>query len=666
MEKYEMEKIENNIEFLKMMSKQYPNVATVCTEITNLKAILNLPKGTEHFLTDLHGEYEAFTHVLKNASGVLRRKSTEIFGESLDEAEMRSFLTLLYYPTEKLEIIKETEEDLDAWYSENIHRLIVICRAVSSKYTRSKVRKALPQDFKDVIEELLHQDDAGEDKASYYKKIVKTIIDIDRADEFIEAIACVVQRLAVDRLHIVGDIYDRGPGSHIIMDALMKHHSLDIQWGNHDILWMGAACGSKPCIANVVRISCRYANMGTLEDGYGINLFPLATFALETYGKDPCLQFLPKIMDDANYRQKDLDLIAKMQKAIAIIQFKLEGMVIQKNPEYEMDSRLLLDKIDWKDGRVSIDGESYIMKDVDFPTIDPQNPYALTDEEKEVVEKLVHSFINSEKLQDHMNLMYTKGSMYLEYNSNLLYHACIPMNDDGSFKNIPIEGSGYKGKNLLDKCDELARQAFYNKEGSSERAYARDAMWYMWCGENSPLFGKDKMTTFERYFIEDKKTHIEIKNSYYRLRDDARSAEKILTEFGLDPKISHIVSGHVPVKRKDGESPIKADGKLLVIDGGFSKAYQATTGIAGYTLIYNSYGLLLACHEPFESIEKAITEEKDMISTTTVLEKTARRKSVEDTDVGQELKKQIELLSLLLSAYRKGVVKQRKSYMGKV
>lgn len=466
MEKHEMEKIESNIEFLKMMSKQYPNVASVCTEITNLKAILNLPKGTEHFLTDLHGEYEAFTHVLKNASGVLRRKAVEIFGESFDEAEMRSFLTLLYYPTEKLEIINETEKDLEKWYSENIHRLIVICRAVSSKYTRSKVRKALPQDFKYVIEELLHQDDAGEDKARYYRKIIETIIDIDRADEFIEAIACVVQRLAVDRLHIVGDIYDRGPGSHIIMDSLMKHHSLDIQWGNHDILWMGAACGSKSCIANVVRISCRYANMGTLEDGYGINLFPLATFALEAYGKDPCLQFLPKIMEDANYRQKDLDLIAKMQKAIAIIQFKLEGKVIQKHPEYEMDSRLLLDKIDWKDGKVIVDGESYKMKDMDFPTVNPEDPYALTDEEKEVIEKLVHSFINSEKLQRHMNLMYTKGSMYLKYNSNLLYHACIPMNEDGSFKNIPIEGSGYKGKSLLDKCDELARQAFYNKEGS--------------------------------------------------------------------------------------------------------------------------------------------------------------------------------------------------------
>jgi fructose-1,6-bisphosphatase-3 len=660
-----MEKIESNIEFLKMMSKQYPNVATVCTEITNLKAILNLPKGTEHFLTDLHGEYEAFTHVLKNASGVLRRKVSELFGESFNEAEMRSFLTLLYYPTEKLEIIKETEEDLEKWYSENIHRLIEICRAVSSKYSRSKVRKALPQDFKYVIEELLHQDDASEDKARYYRKIIETIIDIDRADEFIEAIACVIQRLAVDRLHIVGDVYDRGPGAHIIMDSLMKHHSLDIQWGNHDILWMGAACGSKPCIANVIRISCRYANMGTLEDGYGINLFPLATFALETYGEDPCLQFLPKTMEDANYRQKDLDLIAKMQKAITIIQFKLEGKVIKKNPEYEMDNRLLLDKIDWKDGSVRIDGESYKMKDMYFPTINPKDPYALTEDEKEVMEKLVHSFINSEKFQDHMNLMYTKGSMYLKYNSNLLYHACIPMNEDGSFKNIPIEGSGYKGKSLLDKCDELARQAFYNKEGSFKRAYARDAMWYMWCGENSPLFGKDKMTTFERYFIEDKKTHIEIKNSYYRLRDDRKSAEKILTAFGLDPETSHIVSGHVPVKRKDGESPIKADGKLLVIDGGFSKAYQSTTGIAGYTLIYNSYGLLLACHEPFESIKKAINEEKDMISTTTVLEKTARRKSVEDTDVGLELKKQIELLSLLLAAYRRGVVKQRKSYIGK-
>ena len=661
MERHEKEKIEQNIEFIKMLSKQYPNVASVCTEITNLKAILNLPKGTEHFLTDLHGEYEAFTHVLKNASGVLRRKASELFGDSFNEGEMRSFLTLLYYPTEKLEIIKESEKDLKKWYFENIQRLIEVCRAVSSKYTRSKVRKTLPQDFKYVIEELLHKDDAVEDKNQYYRKIIETIIDIDRADEFIEAIAGVVQRLAVDRLHIVGDVYDRGPGAHIIMDSLMKHHSLDIQWGNHDILWMGAACGSKPCIANVVRISCRYANMATLEDGYGINLFPLATFALENYEKDLCLQFRPKTMEDVVYRQKDLELIAKMHKAIAIIQFKLEGNVIKNNPEFEMDKRLLLDKIDWEDGTVLVGGKRYKMKDIDLPTIDPKNPYELTEEEKEVIEKLTRSFINSEKLQDHMDLIYTKGSMYLKYNSNLLYHACIPMNEDGSFKDIPIEGSAYKGKSLLDKCDALARQAFYNKEGSPERAYARDAMWYMWCGENSPLFGKDQMTTFERYFIEDKKTHTEIKNSYYRLRDDRKSAEKILAEFGLDPQVSHIVSGHVPVKRKDGESPIKADGKLLVIDGGFSKAYQATTGIAGYTLIYNSYGLLLACHEPFESIENAIKEEKDMISTTSVLEKTARRKSVEDTDVGIELKKQIELLSLLLTAYRSGVVKQRKS-----
>jgi len=657
-----MEKeIEKNIEFLKMLSKQYPNVASVCTEITNLKAILNLPKGTEHFLTDLHGEYEAFTHVLKNASGVLRRKATELFGESLNEAELRSFLTLLYYPAEKIEIIKESEIDLDKWYSENIHRLLEICRAVSSKYTRSKVRKALPKDFKYVIEELLHRDFAIEDKAHYYRKIVETIIDIDRADEFIEAIACVIQRLAVDRLHIVGDVYDRGPGSHIIMDSLMKHHSLDIQWGNHDILWMGAACGSAPCIANVVRISCRYANMATLEDGYGINLFPLATFALEQYGNDPCFQFMPKTMENANYRQKDLDMISKMHKAIAIIQFKLEGQTILKHPSYEMENRLLLGKMDCDAGTVEIGGQYYPINDTVFPTVNPKDPYSLTEEESEVIEKLAHSFINSEKLQKHMELMYTKGSMYLKYNSNLLYHACIPMNEDGSFRNIPIEGSGYKGKSLLDKCDELARQAFYNKEGSPERAYARDAMWYMWCGENSPLFGKDKMTTFERYFIDDKKTHAEAKNSYYALRDDPDAAERILVEFGLDPQTSHIVSGHVPVKRKDGESPIKADGKLLVIDGGFSKAYQATTGTAGYTLIYNSYGLLLACHEPFESIEKAINEEKDMISTTTVLEKTARRKSVEDTDVGQELKKQIELLSLLLAAYRRGEVKQRKA-----
>lgn len=658
---YAIEEIETHVEFLKMLSNQYPDIASVCTEITNLKAILYLPKGTEHFLTDLHGEYEAFTHVLKNASGVLNRKVEELFGESMSESERRSFLTLLYYPAEKLEIVKETEKDIRSWYLSNIYLLVEVCRMVSAKYTRSKVRKALPEDFRYVIEELLHEGAGRGDKENYYNKIIETIVDIDRADAFIEAIAGVIQRLAVDRLHIVGDIFDRGPGSHIIMEALMKHHSLDIQWGNHDMLWMGAACGSRPCVATVVRISTRYANMETLEDGYGISLFPLATFAMETYGKDSCAAFLPSTMEKEHYKQKDLDLIARMHKAITVIQLKSEGRLIQEHPEYSMDNRLILDKIDWEKGTVHIDGATYPLKDTDFPTIDPNDPYALTEEETEVLKKLTHSFLNSEKLQEHIEFLYTKGSLYLVYNSNLLYHACIPLEENGDFKDVRIAGEGYRGKALLDKCDELARKAFYNKEGSPERASARDAMWYMWCGEDSPLFGKHRMATFEKYFIEDPGSHIEIKNAYYRLRDDQPTAERILMAFGLDPRESHIISGHVPVKRKDGESPIKAGGRLLVIDGGFSKAYQFMTGIAGYTLIYNSYGLLLASHEPFESIEEAIKEERDIISTTTVLEKTARRKSVEDTDGGRELKKQIELLSLLLAAYRKGVVKQRRS-----
>ncbi|KYH31907.1 fructose-1,6-bisphosphatase class 3 [Clostridium tepidiprofundi DSM 19306] len=659
MEDISIEKLEKNKKYLKLLSEQFPTIASACTEIINLQAILNLPKGTEHFLTDIHGEYEAFTHVLRNASGVIKRKIDDMFGTSLRESEKKSLATLIYYPEQKLQIIKTQEKDINDWYKITLYQLIEVCRNVSSKYTRSKVRKALPKDFAYIIEELLHEQENKSNKQNYYNQIIKTIIDIDRGSEFIIALAKLIQRLSVDRLHILGDIYDRGPGAHIILDELINHHSVDIQWGNHDILWMGAAAGSETCIANVIRISTRYANLKTIEEGYGINMLPLATFALEFYKDDNCIPFKPKVPSQADYREKDIQLITKMHKAISIIQLKLEGQLIKRRPEFNMNDRLLLDKIDYEKGVINLYGKTYKLNDTLFPTIDPKDPYKLIEEEQELISQLKNSFTNSEKLQKHIRFLYSKGSMYLKFNSNLLYHGCITMNEDGSFRKVTINGKKYYGKSLLDRLDRLAREAYFGKKNSADQQYGLDMMWYMWCGEHSPLFGKDKMTTFERYFINDKETHVEIKNPYFKLRDNEKACCNVLKEFGLNPKTSHIINGHVPVKTKDGESPIKANGKLLVIDGGFSKAYQPQTGIAGYTLIYNSYGLLLASHEPFESIQKAIEEEKDILSTTTVLEKTSKRKCVSDTDIGIELEQQIGDLKMLLTAYRKGLIKEK-------
>ncbi|GAA0784131.1 fructose-1,6-bisphosphatase [Hathewaya limosa] len=658
-----LQELEKNLKYLKLLSEQYPSSACACTEIINLQAILNLPKGTEHFLTDIHGEYEAFTHVLRNASGVIKRKINDIFGNSLRESEKKRLATLIYYPEQKLQIIKSSEVEMEDFYRITLYQLIEICRNVSSKYTRSKVRKALPQDFSYIIEELLHEHENRKNKHEYYKEIINTIISIDRADEFIVALCRLIQRLVVDRLHILGDIYDRGPGPDIIIDALINHHCVDIQWGNHDILWMAAACGSEACMANVIRISARYANLKTLEEGYGINLLPLATFAMETYKNDPCSEFKPKLStnEQHSYRLKELKLISQMHKAISIIQFKLESYIINRRTHYNMKHRLLLDKIDYEKGTINLYGKTYELLDKNFPTIDPNDPFKLTDEEKELVSKLKASFMNSEKLQKHINFLYSKGSLYLNANSNLLYHGCVPLNEDGSFKCLEVNGIVYKGKSLLDRCDKLAREAFFINNGKGNKLYSLDTMWYLWCGEASPLFGKDKMTTFERYFIKEKETHKEIKNTYFELRNDEKICNKILMEFGLNPKESHIINGHVPVKTKNGESPIKANGKLLVIDGGFSKAYQPETGIAGYTLIYNSYGLILVSHEPFESIQKAIEEEKDILSSTIVLEATLERKRVADTDIGTELKQQINDLLMLLCAYKKGLIKE-KSY----
>ncbi len=651
-----------DLKYLKLLSSQYPTIASACTEIINLQAILNLPKGTEHFLTDIHGEYEPFIHVLKNASGVIKRKINDIFGNSLRQCDIKSLATLIYYPEQKLELMLKDEENVEDWYKITLYRLIEICRYVSSKYTRSKVRKALPKDFAYIIEELLHEQPDMLDKEEYYNEIIQTIVRIGRADEFIIALAKLIQRLVVDRLHIVGDIFDRGPGADIIMDTVMDYHSVDIQWGNHDILWMGAAAGSEACIATVLRICARYANLDTIEDGYGINLLPLATFALEFYKNDECLSFIPKLQGSENYSDKDIRLIAQMHKAIAIIQFKLEGEIIKRRPYFDMEDRLMLNKINFEEGTINLGGKVYKLNDSNFPTIDSKNPYELTTEERELIEKLKSSFLNSEKLQKHIRFLFAKGSMYLQYNSNLLYHGCIPLNEDGSFKRVKIgiTGKEYSGKALLDRLEILAREGYFYKNNPQAKLYGMDITWYLWTGPDSPLFGKDKMTTFERYFIDDKETQIENKNSYFRYRDNETICNSILEEFGLNSKISHIINGHVPVKSKKGESPIKANGKLLVIDGGFSRAYQGQTGIAGYTLIYNSYGLLLASHEPFESTQKAIEEEKDILSTTVVLEQEVERKRVGDTDIGGELKLQIKDLEMLLEAYRKGLIKEQR------
>lgn len=653
-----LELIQKDLKYLKLLSKQYSNISSASTEIVNLQAILNLPKSTEHFISDIHGEYESFIHMLKNASGVIKRKIDDVFGNTLSEGEKANLATLIYYPEQKLELIKSSEANLDEWYKVTLYRLIELCRLVSSKYTRSKVRKALPQDFAYIIEELLHEQDNTVNKHEYYNGIISTMIDIDRASEFITAISKVIQRLVVDRLHIIGDIYDRGPGAEIIMEALMKHHSVDIQWGNHDVLWMGAAAGHQACICNVLRISLRYANLNTIEDGYGINLLPLATFAMDVYEKDVCKRFIPKTIDKA-LSKKEVSLIAKMHKAISIIQFKLEGQILKNRPEFLMDDQLLLDKIDYENGTINLNSTIYELNDKLFPTIDPKDPYKLTVQEEDLIHKLKRSFVNSEKLQRHIRFIYSKGSMYLVCNSNLLYHGCIPLNEDGSFKELILQGKSYSGKALLDKFDILAREAYFFKNGSEEKNFAMDMVWYLWCGPDSPEFGKHRMTTFERYFISDKKTHVERKNPYYKYRDDDQVCFNILKEFNLDPDSSHIINGHIPVKTKEGESPIKANGKLLVIDGGFCRAYQPETGIAGYTLIYNSYGLLLSSHEPFESIRKAIEEEKDILSSTSILEQVASRKRVADTDIGEDLKKQIKELEMLLIAYRKGFIKEK-------
>ena len=653
----------NELRYLRLLARNFPNVATASTEIINLEAILNLPKGTEHFLADLHGEYDAFQHVLRNASGTVKRKVSEIFNETLGLKEQKDLCTLIYYPEQKLELVKggfEDEEELHNWYFITINRLVKVCRNVSSKYTRSKVTKALPGDFSYIIQELLHESTSDPNKQGYVDVIVRTIISTGRADNFIIAMCNLIHQLTIDRLHILGDVFDRGESPDKIMDILCTYHNLDIQWGNHDILWIGAAAGNDCCICNVIRNSLRYSNQNVIEDAYGINLLPLATFALDVYGDDECKCFFPKEGFGDGSSSSLARLTAKMHKAISIIQFKLEGQAIKRRPEFKMDHRLLYDYIDYERGVITLDdGKEYELLDKSFPTILPSAPYELSQDEEELVRKLHKSFVESEKLHRHMRCLFSKGSMYNIVNGNLLYHASIPLNADGTLKEVLVDGKTYKGRALLDKAEELIRDAYFREGDAQHLDFAVDYLWYLWCGPDSPAFDKNKMTTLERYLIADKKTYKETKGHYYELRDNEQVMDMILDEFGVKGSHRHIINGHVPVKLIKGESPIKANGKMMVIDGGFSKAYQPETGIAGYTLVYHSRGFQLVQHEPFTSIETAVKEGRDIISTIQLIEMTDHRMLVKDTDMGAELQSQIDDLKELLVAYREGIIKER-------
>lgn len=652
----------DQLRYLQLLARDFPNIATASTEIINLQAILNLPKGTEHFLADLHGEYEAFQHVLRNASGAIKRKVKEIYNETLSAKDQKELCTLIYYPELKLELVKQQTEDLNDWLFVTINRLVKVCRNVSSKYSRSKVSKALPKDFSYIIQELLHESTLDPNKQAYVDVIVKTIIDIERADDFIVAICNLIQQLTIDKLHILGDVFDRGPSPDRIMDILCNYHNFDIQWGNHDILWMGAASGNDCCIANVMRITLRYANQSVLQDGYGINILPLATFAMTAYQGDSCDRFMPKYLNDSDrINDKDSRLIGMMHKAIAIIQFKLEGQMIMRHPEYEMNNRLLLNNINYDAGTITLDGKEYPLCDTHFPTIDPADPYRLTPEEQNIVDSLHKSFCHSEKLKRHMKCLFRHGCIFTISNSNLLFHASIPLNADGTLKKVKIRGEEYCGRALFDKVGSMIREAYFGKDYGDKESYqyALDYDWYLWCGPDSPVFDKNKMATFENYFIDDKQAGKEVKGNYYILRDDEKVCDYILDEFGVEGQHRHIINGHVPVRTLQGEQPIKANGKMMVIDGGFSKAYQPKTGIAGYTLVYHSRGFQLVKHEPFTSIEKAVAEGQDIKSTTQVVEMSAYRMHVKDTDIGKEITHQIDDLQLLLQSYRSGLISER-------
>lgn len=653
--------IEKDRRYLQLLAHSFPTIAQASTEIINLEAILKLPKGTEHFLADIHGEYEAFQHVLRNASGNIKRKVNNIFGTTLRDTAKRQLCTLIYYPEQKLDLIKSAENDLNDWYHITMHQLVAVCRDVSSKYTRSKVRKALPADFSYIIEELLHERTDDNNKTAYVNGIIDTIISTGCADDFIIAISHVIQRLAIDQLHMLGDIYDRGPGAHKIMDLLEEYHAWDITWGNHDILWMGACAGNDACICNVIRLSLRYANLSTLEEGYGINLVPLATFAMEHYDDESCENFVPLMNGGAQeIDDKTKRLSAKMHKAISIIQFKIESQLQEKHPEWNMMDRNLFEQIDYEAGTIKIGAKQYSLSDKRFPTVNPKHPNQLTEEERLLMHRLHRSFMVSEKLHRHIRTLLTHGGMYGIYNNNLLFHASIPLNGDGSLKEVEVyPGMRCRGRDLFDKIDMLVRIAFQNEADTQMKEYARDYFHYLWCGPESPLFDKSKMATFERYFIADKETHAETKGCYFQLRDNEEICENIMDAFDVTGPNRHIINGHVPVHVASGETPIKANGKLMVIDGGFSQAYHKETGIAGYTLVFHSQELQLVQHEPFTSKEDAIQKGTDIKSTTQLVEMTTHRMLVADTDKGVELREQIANLKELLYAYRHGFIKEQ-------
>ena len=646
------------LHYYEQLAELYPTIGKASTEIINLQSILYLPKGTEHFLSDIHGEFKAFSHVLRNGSGAVRKKIDDVFGHTLSTADKMALATLIYYPRKKIELVRQTEEDIENWYKITLYRLIEVCKTVSSKYTRSKVRKALPEDYAYVIEELITEKQEVLNKEAYYEAIINTILELGQADNFIVALAELVQRLVIDHLHILGDVYDRGPSPDRIMDQLEQYHSFDIQWGNHDMVWMGAAAGQLACIASVIRTSIRYGNLDLIEDGYGINMVPLATFAMDAYKDDPCKQFVLKDSTDEERSKKETLMNRKMHKAIAVIRFKLEGQLIQKWPEYGMQNRCLLHRINYENKTVEIDGKSYAMLDTNFPTIDPAHPYDLTPEEQEVMKRLRTSFVHCEKLQRHVRLLLKRGSMYKVYNGNLLYHGCVPLNPDGTFKKVNVYGKEYSGKALYDVLESYVRKAFFSQD-ESEREKGRDIMWYIWTAPDSPLYGRSKMATFERYFLADKSMHHESKNAYYHLFDKEETADNILKEFGLTGDFIHIINGHVPVERIAGENPVKCNGKLILIDGGFSKTYRRKTGIAGYTLTYNSYGLTLSAHEPFDWSNEAVRDELDIVSHQEAVEYRDKRILVGDTDVGKRMMIRIEELKKLIQAYQDGEIAER-------
>lgn len=654
------ENISSDMRLLSLLSQNFPNVESACTEIINLEAILNLPKGTEHFMADIHGEHEAFEHILRNASGNIKRKVKEIYQNELSKDQIRELCTLIYYPEEKLELLEAQENNLPSeFYSDTLKRLIRVCQSICSKYTRSKVRKALPKQFAYIIEELLHENAEDNNKDAYFKRIIDSIIQTGQAGNFITAICQVIQRLAIDQMHILGDIWDRGPGAHIIMDALMQYHNFDFTWGNHDALWMGAAAGNDCCICTVLRFCLRFGNMATLEDGYGINLLPLATFALEAYKDDPCTIFLPSNKYE-KLSNRQCELIGKMHKAITIVQFKVEQQMINAHPEWNIYRKGTLEHVNPHNGTFTINGKEYPLKDSLFPTVDWTDPYKLTPEEQEMLQKLNHSFRVSDKLQKHIKCILSHGGMYNICNGNLLFHASVPLNDDGTMKEVELMGKKTSGRELMDRIGTIVRAAFNRDTPHDEKKAAKDYLMYLWCGPDSPLFDKKRMITFERYFIADKALIHEEKGAYFRLRNDAKICDYILDSFGVEGKHRHIINGHVPVHVAEGESPIKAEGRLMVIDGGFSQHYHSTTGIAGYTLVYHSRGFELIQHEPFTSRKDAILNGTDTHSSKQLVEITGHRLRVRDTDLGTKIQTRIKELYELVSVYKHGYLKERK------